>query len=192
MTATTLHQPTRPVHPRDVGEMTYLSQWQAFNRASRLSPAGCVQFLRTLVHDHVPFARKMVTEREATVAASFVKWLGTNNGQAFVMQFKALCLEVEGELERQAVCLGFWREENRTRPRSPRLIQFILARDEDYDEKARLEQPVYYEEHDEQVIISVVRWLCTNEGLKFIDECERLIKEARVKPGQKFLESAGG
>jgi hypothetical protein len=76
-------------------ERIFRDAWRKANRRERGLNGGC-GLLELLLSPHTErgFALFRLTQRDATVAASVIQWLGTNCGQGFLF-------EVEREIERQ-------------------------------------------------------------------------------------------
>ena len=82
---TIIHEPSRPVRTDVIGEVVFMSAWQELTQTTVINENhDAVSFLRDIIEPVVYTSRKDVTQREAMVSASFIKWLGTGYGSCFL------------------------------------------------------------------------------------------------------------
>ena len=139
------------------GEQIYLLTWQHY--ISRKEPDELAEIFRDCV-------AQWPTQRMATVAASFIAWLGTNVGHSMVDG-----VEREAKLRASPLAddryLLAWESANRRRwhvNRGMRLAEFFLA---DHSSPTRYTAPEVTIA-DLDVIDSLCLWLATPDGRAFI------------------------
>jgi len=103
------HNPIRPARAGCIGEQVYLKNWQelvTFDSGYHPDYEGPNGILEHIVSP----GDGILTQRHATVAASLLRWLGTNNGRGFLQQAFLMgdCLG-----DRQEGYLAQWAIENR-------------------------------------------------------------------------------
>lgn len=107
---TIIHEPSRPVRADVIGEVVFMSNWHDLTRRTVLNGDSQVSFLRHLLKPIIYTARD-VTQCEAMVAASFIKWLGTGCGSCFLSEM----LKARNNaplLGEQKACGEYWAKEN--------------------------------------------------------------------------------
>lgn len=178
-----VHEPTRPVRPDVLGEVVFLSEWQKLNQTTAFDEyRKVVPYLWVIIQRSIFSGRHTVTQREATVAASFIKWLGTGVGSCFLTEMYKKKAKTVSCGEEQDTCVSFWAQENCMRDHSGlRRIEFILAKDEDYASlvaipyASTLKHHINYTSHDLDVIECVVAWLATEAGTIFVEMCQKKV-----------------
>ena len=123
------------------------------------------------------------SQHHASLAASFVTWLGTNCGGCFLLNAKRLAEENHGRMSRANMFLAQWAIENRRRAgvnSGWRTIEHLLytGGHDSFGNFTGDYKPATSTEYE--VLDNVVYWLGTAEGTLFIEKCERLIR-AREK-----------
>lgn len=192
---TIIHEPSRPVRTDVIGEVVFMSAWQELNRETVLNDnSQIVSFLRNILEPITYSARKDVTQREALVAASFIKWLGTGCGSCFLSEM----LKTRNEaplLGEQKTCAEYWAKENVIDTRTGyRLIQNIIAKADDYVAGAlpglsHVGKYVSYTTHDVDVIECICRFLGTKKGMSFATSCTDIIQAHWAKESKKVMET---
>ncbi len=187
-----VHEPTRPVRTDVLGEVVFLEVWQAWNKQVVDDNSRYVPFLRTVIARSVRSERRTITQREATVSASFVKWLGTNVGNGFLLEIQRKHADEDMHyLNISQRYVEHWAKENCTNQQTKyRRIEMILATDADYGPTylpglSSLTRHVNYTVHDLDVIECIVHWLGSDEGQEFISCCEKKIKKLLIKQYQQ-------
>ncbi len=173
---TVKHAPTKPVRSDVIGEVIFMRRWHGIVTTNVLNKRWqIVPFLIDVLEPVSPCRRKDVTEREAMVAASFVKWFGTSCGNCFLGElYRAQkAAPLLGEID---ACAKFWASENAIQHRKGyRLIQAILAKQEDFQSGGLAR--VSYTAHDVNVIECVTMWLGSPRGVAFAKQCNDEIKQ---------------
>jgi hypothetical protein len=166
------HEPNRTPRPDVIGEVVMAEMWQAHMRREANDPQDdCDEYAFRALMNAFPFA---LTQRHATVAASFVKWLGTNCGRCFLSTAARISAKLDGAMDAYAAA---WAMEN-TRHiginGGYRTIEAVLATDANY-ENGRLTHMPDVSAHDCEVIDHVVTWLGMRDGQAFVAACEKEI-----------------
>lgn len=103
------HTPVRPAREGCLGEQVFLKNWQELLALDNGYHPDFDGPNGMFMHVVSPGDAKL-TQRHATVAASLLRWLGTNNGLAFLQSADLMC-EVVGDREEGYICE--WALENR-------------------------------------------------------------------------------
>jgi hypothetical protein len=169
------HKPMRPPRQDVLGEVVFSEHWERLMAEEGPPMDDCDEYaFRSLMS---AFPRKL-TQRHATVAATFVNWLGTNCGAAFLSEARRM-EQAGGGWGRGFVAA--WAVQNMRQSSinwGCRTIEMLLAPDDHWNRSTfagsgLLKLPELYAD-DYEVIEHVVRWL-GNEGLRFLSTCEREI-----------------
>jgi hypothetical protein len=128
--------------------------------------------LATVVH----FIREPLTQSHASLAASFIIWLGTNCGNCFLDQAKKL-VAANPHMRKSQMFLAQWAIENRRTSginHSGRMIEHLMDTAENgmFGRSAPFPVPTAAEC---EVVEHVAFWLGSDEGQMFLKQCERLI-----------------
>lgn len=174
------HVATLPPRASVVGEGVFLSAWQKLMADSAVGydegPHPC------LLHDILAHLQEPVEQRHATVAATFIKWLGTNGGRDLIDRSERL--KSSGMAPVHAYCSA-WAILNRRDPcisHGIRTIEGILGPIE------LVTQITNYREiykwlpkltvSDYETVEAVVTWLASEEGVDFVGRCHEAIQKA--------------
>lgn len=171
-----VHEPIQPARPHHEGEQVYLYQWQqllSYREEGWPPNAKLAIILFDLPH--------ALAQRHATVAASFITWLGTNAGMSFRSEARRLKNIVDSFTLEQAFTAAWSIGNIRQHHRNGRNIDHILAPEDHYGEDlvtghVRLLRQPHVTGEDLEVLDVLVRWLSTDEASEFVAECERLIE----------------
>jgi len=165
------HSPIRP--PRDgfIGEAVFAELWKARMDLARdwISPVDRGALGEILDHLEQP-----VTQRDASVAASFISWLGTNVGSSFLDQTDALSCLVRHDAP--SAYVAEWAAKNR-RLRHVNLgwrsIELFMMTKEQSDRVNREGtrpgpgEAVDITVRDLEVAEQIAAWLGTTDGRQF-------------------------
>lgn len=170
----------KPLQLRDLPpEKVFAREWEAL--------ASALIDLDDLEHDDLNVTRGQaiaaghnrmleIGQEEATLAATFITWLGTNVGGCFLGKGRRMEEELSG---RHLAGMGFlaaWAIHNARhigRNSGWRSCEY-LAWDGDWKDARRFNPPAMTEDELE-VLENMARWLGTSEGGKFLARCEALI-----------------
>lgn len=170
----------KPIHgPRvdHVGENVYAFEWETLNVSVRRKNDPPNVLLGSILYD----MERRITQRHASVAASFITWLGTNCGQSIILKAHQLkCAELYGH---QAFTAA-WAIENTRRNGingGIRYIESILAPPDHFGQDLfskmwGLRRMPNLSIEDHETVEHVVAWLCTDRAGEFIRRCDHLIK----------------
>lgn len=195
------HAPLRPPRAGHVGEQVFASMWAAAmdetwdEYAFDDDPAPITIVLHELGGP--------VDQRHATVAATFICWLGCNMGLATIRRAES---EVAaGRWERNHSYLLAWTLENRRRGgvnSGIRAVEYLLAPTKDLRAtRTMLDHGIAklpeLSATDLEVIEHVTGWLAEERGQRFLRQCEREIdrlqdEERRRRDAEWRRQQAGG
>lgn len=178
------HRPFRRARNGFVGECMFSSAWSRLMQSPPVedddNPRGQATKLE-LILNHYPHE---IGERQASIAASFIQWLGTNCGLSFLKSATELGKKLESKPNG---FLAAWAIEN-VRHSSVnygvRTIEAVLAH-EDYGQiqdlfsMRRPNVPVL-SFADIEVVDQLLNWLATEEGLEFVNTCEVELENLRI------------
>jgi hypothetical protein len=173
----------KPIHgPRvdNVGENVYAFEWETLNVSVRRKNDPPNVLLGSILYD----MQRRITQRHASVAASFITWLGTNCGQSIILKADALRRLGNSEMYGSQAFVAAWAIEN-TRRNSInsgiRYIESILAPADHFGQDLfskmwglRRMPNISIEDHE--TIEHIVAWLATDRAGEFIRRCDHLIK----------------
>ncbi|HEK3717307.1 TPA: hypothetical protein ACKRQV_000033 [Pseudomonas aeruginosa] len=173
------HEPIRPVRLEVLGELVYVSEWQALmsQQPHRLLNEDERTWLDVILHD----MDIHITQRHASVAASLVRWFGTNCGLAFLEVGKRAVL-AQPRLPTMA-WVGAWAVENYRHHginSGFRTLEHILAGNDDLDSRGDLARIPALSPDDYEVAEKVCAWLGTYEGERYLERCEDRINLLRA------------
>lgn len=156
------HTPFRPAR-KDLAEICFLTQWRALNEASPTLLPGIL-------------SRSRCDVRSARVAASFIVWLGSNTGAAFIEQARS---SVEKFAYPEPAYLATWALINRRQTHmnaNVRVIEVIMSPEDLFGSRREYAQvraaKLNISLSDIDVVESLVVWLSTATGETFAASCE--------------------
>lgn len=172
------HKPITPPRKGHDGEAAYLQLWQRFMERVGEKWDGSDD------HPLEDFYRntnyKGPTQRQASVAASFVMWLGTNCGRALILE--ADRAPIERNSYRQSLDLRYlrrWELENRRElgvNGGLRLCEHILWQERGTGQELDKVNAPTITVDDLDVIEVVCRWLATTDGQHFLKAAEAAVE----------------
>lgn len=170
------HSPLRP--PRDLmPETVFTEMWLALMaQETNLvnDEIGSNRMLRYVIG----YIASPILQRHATVAATFIQWLGTNCGASFLREARG----AEAATSHGMGYLAAWAQYNRRESwlsNGFRAIEHLLGTDEDRRNGVLVRKPDLSSD-DYEIIERVVLWLSTDSGMKFIKQCEDEIAVRRA------------
>lgn len=177
-----VHIPMRPPRRGFIGECVFASMWEA-HMTREVHDDGMDDIPPRAIDAVLPYLPRRATQRDATVAASVVTWLGTNCGRAMI--YRAQREVARGNWEARHAYLLSWTIDNARDAcvnSGIRLIEYLLAPPELY----RMERCIgvlgalsalpNLEPFDGEVIEHVMTWLAGDEGEAFLGACEAEVK----------------
>jgi hypothetical protein len=168
------HDAIRAPRPCTVGEMVMSDKWlELMDRPAPTILDECDEYHLRMIMSAYPFP---LTQRVATVAASFVQWLGTNCGRCFLHDAERIAKTLDGKRD---AWLAAWAIDNARHAGmngGVRTIEAALA-PSDHWENGRLVRLPDLTAQDHEAVEHVVLWLGMPEGQAFIAECEREITD---------------
>lgn len=178
------HSALMPPRKGCVGETVYAAGWTTLMCMRSDFSAPPNELLGDILQMCEP-----LTQRHATVAASFITWLGTNCGLSFLMECRRYAKgepECAYQLGTSKAWLGQWAWDNRRRigvNGGYRTIEHILSTPECFGTGAHgitvlMHSPDLTAE-DYETIEHLVAWLPTERGQKFLAVCDLEIEERR-------------
>lgn len=177
-----IHRPLCPPRPGTPGEGIYLSLWQEFAAARPHEWAHIFADMRTKPR-----------QRVASVAASFMVFMGCNGGASFTHRAIEMASK-ETELNRERLFIAAWAMENaryRGIDHGLRTIEYMLAAEHPIENHPfcgrRISQKrvpvITMEDHD--AIECMVRWWASPQA-----ECMRSIAEPMRQAANKKMRAA--
>jgi len=183
------HDPIRPPRDGADGEQVFAELWKSYMDEL---PNG----------DDPPNARLgyilqdlygIITQRHASIAASFVTWLGTNSGSCFLIEAERWAESLKKTDSRTMAFLGCWHATN-TRlsfiNSGVRTIEHILSPEENLTNGPlgwKVGRCPDISSDDLEVVDKVVVWLATDEGTEFIKRCTTELDMRRNQKNAEFI-----
>lgn len=178
------HVPISPPRKNHDGEASYLELWQRF--VGRLTDEELGEIFRETLYENL-------TQRQASVAATFVMWLGTNCGRGMIQEADGGKREPDAyRADWHLRYLRRWEMENRRESGvngGIRYCEAILSPQRSGPDhlSSRTVPTVTIEDLD--VIDCICRWLATQDGQAFLRAAEAKV-EAASRARRLFGESA--
>lgn len=168
------HNPIRPAREGVIGEIVFQREWQSLMlEPVNYDDADPSNPMLSLILEPCPF---LLHQRHATVAASLVRWLGSNNGQGLLHSARAMAEVLGGEHNRSNAYLAAWAIDSKRHSSvngGVRSVEgFLTAPDE---------TSCFYDADDLEVIETVMYWLGSDRGQKFLTKCDEGIKTLLAK-----------
>ncbi|MHD0644445.1 hypothetical protein ACYPKM_02260 [Pseudomonas aeruginosa] len=168
------HTPIRPAREGVIGEIVFQREWQnLMSEPVNDDDADPSNPMLSLILEQCPF---MLLQRHATVAASLVRWLGSNNGQGLLHSARAMAEVLGGEHNRSNAYLAAWAIDSKRHSSvngGVRSVEGFLT--------APGETSCFYDADDLEVIETVMYWLGSDRGQKFLTKCDEGIKTLLTK-----------
>lgn len=164
------HEPERPARPDVYGEGIFLEAWQRLMATFPKHGDGELNEMFCHVFSNI---RGPAKQRQATVAASFIVWLGTNCGREYLRQARLILAYMQVASDHSVRRGGSWSYSaawaNFDRRHcgingGNRTIEAILSE---------------VEVNDVEIVDHLAAWLGSPEGYDFIEEAEAEIEETR-------------
>lgn len=167
------HTPVRPVRQDVLGEVVFMEHWlklmaQELPFEYDIDPPN--EMLKHILWD-VP---SVLTERHAQVCASLIRWLGTNNGRAFLERADNMSIRLRSR-EQGYQCA--WTLENQRRQGTDygwRAIEAVLSPEALTNQ--RMERPALSFE-DSDTIDVLMGWMGSEKGEQFLVDCRKEIEK---------------
>ncbi|AYG47809.1 hypothetical protein DV532_26355 (plasmid) [Pseudomonas sp. Leaf58] len=168
-----VHDPIRPVRPDVIGEVVFMRRWQALQDAD--DKPEYLDGRNSILRDILAMARHETTQRDASVCASLIRWLGTNNGKAFLDAAE----DMVGKLaDRKRGFVAAWAVAN-IRDRQYNLglncVDAVLAPDHARLGAAALDTEWQASADDIDTINMMIQWLGSPRGAEFLEGCRKEI-----------------
>jgi hypothetical protein len=161
------HTPINIPRPDVVGEVVFYDQWIHLMGQLPYADAPPNGMLDVVL----PGYGCQLTERAATVAASIVVWLGSNNGQAL----RSEAVRLHKGMDKPYAYLMTWSRFNARHTSvngGNRLLELILVN----SHANRNERLVGITTGDYEVAEQLMLWLASDQGQGFLTKCEAEIK----------------
>jgi hypothetical protein len=176
------HKPITGPRPSHVGENVFAHQWELLmqKRESEEDPpnAALARILWNMTHG------EGLTQRHASVAASFITWLGTNCGNALIEKSRRLYIAMDSvsQLSREDAFVAAWAIENMRKPGRYRVIDSVLAPPDHWLKDVFTNQTVLgmippLSADDLETCDHVAYWCGSPEGCEFIRLCNWQIRQ---------------
>ena len=185
------HSPTLPPRDSVIGEGVFLAAWKQLMIDSATGygegPHPC------LLHSILAHLPDPVEQRQATVAATFVKWLGTNGGRDLLDKADRLRVKAGSPV---AAYRFAWAGVNRRDPsisHGIRAIEGILGPIElvtvvdNYRQVSKWLPKLSVADYE--TVEAIVEWLPSREGAGFLEKCQQDIDKLLRAKRQAELEA---
>lgn len=171
------HKPLHGPRADHVGENVFAFEWETLNATVRRRTDPPNALLASILFD----MQRRITQRHASVAASFITWLGTNCGHSFLDKAYRM---MGSKLRPDEAFIAAWTIDNKRMHRingGIRLIESILAPADHFGADLfsghwglRRMPDLTIEDHE--AIDHLVAWLATARAEEFLRRCQHLIK----------------
>jgi hypothetical protein len=163
------HKPVRPPREGHLGENVFYRNWlKQMTANDSLDDHANQQFVDVLGG----YAHRL-SERTATVAATFITWLGTNLGNAYRCDAKRLvAVQEKARFDHSDAYLWAWASTNLRRSGSGAGLRQLEASMGGYEK-----DPPLLSAEDYEVADHLAFWLGTDDGQAFLERCEAEIKQ---------------
>lgn len=167
-----VHEPINPVRACTPGEGVMMNEWLTLMHDESTADDWDWELP---AHPLEVILRCPIDQRAATVASSFIRWLGTNNGRGYLSRSNAL----KGVHGCQAFLVAWVLENQRQYDGHFRMITLLLTKGENFAPLGGLApggQLADVSDRDNEVIESLASWLGTEQGLEYLQRCDVEIK----------------
>jgi hypothetical protein len=169
------HRPFRRPRNGFVGECMFSSAWTRLMQSPPVEDEDNPRGQATKLESILRIYPHEIGERQASIAASFALWLGTNGGRSFLSSAKELGEKLSSA---RYGYLSAWAIENERVSNinyNVRTIEAIL-REEDFGQSqdlfsTRRPNVQILSAADIEVVDTIVVWLATEEGMTFVNTC---------------------
>jgi hypothetical protein len=179
-----VHKPIQPPRPTHIGEQVYASMWEAMMTKPAVQEPACLTDESVEPLDMVlrHFEWK-ITQREASVVASVVCWLGTTCGLAMIQSARRRA--ADAKVPQHLAYLIAWTIENRRVSyvnSGVRVIESVLAPPESrirgcVGPYRQVDPLPDVSGRDLEAVDHLMTWLGSADGERFIRTCEHAIRE---------------
>lgn len=178
------HEPIRPVRQDVIGEVVFMAQWKALmdthlNFEYDIDPPN--QMLKKILWE-MP---GQLTDRHSQVSASMIRWLGTNNGRAFLEEADNMSILMRS---REKGYVAAWALNNQRQSSSCygwRTIEAVLSPVALNDSKVELPTLSL---RDAETVETLIGWLGTDKGEQFVVQCRKDIAKLQKAKRDAALE----
>lgn len=168
-----VHVPITPPRASHHGEIVFVEQWQALmQKCSGYPSEDCANHMLCMV---LGWREDEITQRAASVAVTFIKWLGTNCGAAFIETANRFQGEYPGGDHGYRMAWAVENERKSWMNSGFRAIEHILSADTDTLNGQTVWRPDL-SVSDYEVVENVACWLSSTEGREFVAKCKIEIK----------------
>lgn len=124
----------------------------------------------------------VMTQRDATIAATLVQWLGTNIGQEFLYQVEMAKIKAKKDMSLEQVFLDVWAEQSLAPPcRNEYSLLMVLLTSS--DKLQDVFHPDYdpISEEDINIAKMLIAWLGSEKGQLFLNKAKQQIAKYNAK-----------
>lgn len=161
------HHPIRPPRQDVVGDIVFSERWLAL--MDETGDEMDEVYSNVMLNHILSSMRGPLNQRRASVAASFIRWLGSNNGQAFLRSAEDH-VKAQSTKPKYYAWLSAWTIQNfRERNHGGgRILELILS--------PEANTPVEFSSDDAEVVEHLVAWLSSGKGEEFRSGCQAEIQ----------------
>lgn len=168
-----IHRPIRRPRTTFTRECMFAASWLRLMDSPTIESDRTARGYVTKLESILSLYPHEITQRTASIAASFITWLGTNNGSCFLMEARKLS-EILGSAERGYIAA--WAIENRRAQginNSVKTIEAILSSEaSDQDLFGYRPNAPILSAAEVEVADLLVEWIACQEGRAFVSKCE--------------------
>ena len=174
------HSPITAPRSDHHGEQVFAALWQAL--MAREPGEWAYTMANHMLCAVLRWRDDEVTQRSASVAATFVKWLGTACGASFLLDCERLAAQHPGSGHGYLMAWAVENERKSWLNSGFRAIEHILALPENRTTGAlsTLRTAPALSVDDYEVIEAVVFWLSGTEGLEFVAQCKEELAHRKM------------
>ena len=175
-----IHRPIRRPRTSFTGECMFAASWLRLMASPVVeddnNPRGYSNKLELILSDYP----HEINQRTASIAASFVTWLGTNCGMSFLMEARKLSKMLGDDMKGH---VSAWAIENiRVRGINGgiRTVEAVLAKESSSVDLYgfRPNTPIL-SAAEVEVVENLVEWISSEEGRGFVGKCESAIEHLK-------------
>ena len=173
-----VHEPVRAVREDVISEVVFVRRWQALQDSD--DKPDDLDGRNSILRDILALTRHETTQRDATVCASFMRWLGTNNGQGFLHAAERMVARMGGDHKRGFVAA--WAIENMRDSQwnlGVNSIEDALADDHSTLTGKKVFADLKISGEDIDAVNMLVQWIGCDRGKSFLGGCNTEISAIR-------------
>lgn len=175
-----IHRPIRRPRTTFTGECMFAASWMRLMDSPLVESERYSGGFATKLESILTLYPHEITQRTASIAASFITWLGTNNGMCFLMSARKMGEVISNP---QNAYVAAWAIENRRWQginSGVRTIEAVLSKEDSGKDLFgyRPNIPIL-SAAEVEVVDLLVEWMAGEEGMTFVNNCEAQIESLK-------------